>query len=146
MSDLTTSARLYAAAKLHLGTAEIPGKATNPKIRAWIKQAAAWLDGDDSATAWCGCFRGHLGIQTATGVPKDHYRAASWATWGKAVNVSQPATWQRGDTIVMTRPGGNHVCLLDRVEGARAYCLGGNQGDAVTIASFPITRITQVRR
>jgi uncharacterized protein (TIGR02594 family) len=140
------SAAIYAAAAKHLGTAELKGKASNPKIRAWIKQAASWLDGDDSATAWCGCFRGAIGLETGTGVPRAHYRAASWATWGRPVDITKPDTWQRGDTIVMTRPGGNHVCLFDRIAGNVVYCLGGNQGDAVTIAPFPRSRITHVRR
>lgn len=146
MSKLTTSARIYAAALKHLGTKETPGPASNPNIQAWIKMAAAWLDGDDSKTAWCGCFRGHLGIETATGCPREHFRAASWAKWGKPVDLTKPETWQQGDTIVMTRPGGNHVCLLDRVRGSTVFCLGGNQGDAVTIASFNLSRVTHVRR
>jgi hypothetical protein len=62
------------------------------------------------------------------------------------VEIARPDLWQRGDTIVMTRLGGNHVCLLDRVSGKYAYCLGGNQSDAVTISRFPLARITAVRR
>lgn len=143
MSD---SARIYHEAARHLGVKEFPGKASNPTIKAWIKAAATWLDDDDSATAWCGCFRGAVGFATGTGVPAAHYRAASWAKWGKPVDVKAPKTWQKGDTLVMTRTGGNHVCLLDRVQGDYAYCLGGNQSDAVTIGRFPLSRITHVRR
>ncbi|MBB5038284.1 TIGR02594 family protein [Prosthecobacter dejongeii] len=145
-SPPSSSARLFAAALRYLGTKEVPGAGSNPKIKAWIKEAATWLNGDDSKTAWCGCFRGGVGLETATGVPPEHYRAAEWGTWGKAVDLKKPQTWQRGDTIVMTRPGGNHVCLLDRIEGRTAYCLGGNQADSVSIAPFPISRITHVRR
>lgn len=143
---MSTSARIYVTALKYLGTKEVAGKGSNSKIQAWIKLAASWLDPDDSNTAWCGCFRGAIGYETATGVPSAHYRAASWANWGKSVPLATPSAWQRGDTIVMTRPGGNHVCLLDRVVGKTAYCLGGNQSDAVTIAPFPISRITAVRR
>jgi len=143
---MSTSAKIYAAALPYLGTKETPGAATNPTITRWIKQAATWLDKDDSETPWCGAFRGHLGLQTATGCPPEHYRAAAWAKWGSPIDITKPLLWQRGDTIVMTRPGGNHVCLLDRIQGTKAYCLGGNQSDAVTIAPFPLTRITHVRR
>jgi uncharacterized protein (TIGR02594 family) len=140
------SAIIYASALKYLGTKEVPGPRTNAKIKAWIKQAAVWLDDDDSATAWCGCFRGAIGIETATGVPATHYRAASWEFWGDPVNLSRKDLWQKGDTIIMTRPGGNNVCLLDSVEGRHVWCLGGNQSDAVTIAKFPISRVTSVRR
>jgi uncharacterized protein (TIGR02594 family) len=143
---MSTSATIYAAATRYLGIKETPGAASHPLIRAWIGEAAVWLDKDDSKTAWCGCFRGHLGIETATGLPPAHYRAAAWAKWGTRIDITKPLLWQRGDTIVMTRPGGNHVCILDRIQGTKAYCLGGNQSDAVTIAPFPLTRITHVRR
>jgi uncharacterized protein (TIGR02594 family) len=143
---VSNSQRIYDAARRYLGIQETPGPQSTASIRQWITAAADWLDTDDSKTAWCGCFRGALGVETATGLPKEHYRAASWATWGKPVEIGRPDLWQRGDTIVMTRPGGNHVCLLDRVSGDYAYCLGGNQSDAVTISRFPLSRITAVRR
>lgn len=143
---LTTSRRIYLAAIEHVGTREVPGSKSNPKIQKWIKEAATWLDGDDSKTAWCGCFRGHLGLVTATGVVPEHYRAASWAKWGNAVPLD-PKQWQQGDTIVMTRPGGNHVCLFHAVaKDGRIECLGGNQADSVNITAFPLNRITHVRR
>lgn len=145
----SSSRRIYLAALEHVGTRELPGKGSNPKIAQWIKEAADWLDGDDSKTAWCGCFRGHIGLVTGTGVPPEHYRAASWAKWGNAVDVTRPETWEQGDTIVMTRPGGNHVCLFHGISKTKTMvveCLGGNQADSVCIASFPFARITHVRR
>lgn len=145
----STSRRIYLAALEFVGTKEVPGKGSNPLITQWIREAATWLNGDDSETAWCGCFRGHLGLITATGVPKEHFRAASWAKWGEAVDVTRPETWEQGDTIVMTRSGGNHVCLFhkwDPRNRGRVECLGGNQADSVCIASFPYSRITHVRR
>lgn len=143
---MSTSRRIYFAALEHIGTREVPGKGSNPKIQQWIKEAATWLDGDDSKTAWCGCFRGHIGLITGTGVPPEHYRAASWAKWGKMV-PSNPQLWQQGDTIVMTRPGGNHVCLFHGVaKDGRIECLGGNQADSVNISAFSLSRITHVRR
>jgi uncharacterized protein (TIGR02594 family) len=143
---VSNSQRIYEAAKRYLGTKETLGSASTPLIKLWIAEAANWLDTDDSKTPWCGCFRGFIGMVTASGLPKAHYQAASWATWGKPVEIGRPDLWQRGDTIVMTRSGGNHVCLLDRVSGDYAYCLGGNQSDAVTISRFPLSRITAVRR
>ncbi len=142
----TSSRRIYLAALEFIGVREVPGSRTNPKITQWIKEAATWLDGDDSKTAWCGCFRGHLGLLTGTGVVPEHYRAASWAKWGCAVPLD-PQQWQQGDTIVMTRPGGNHVCLFHAVaKDGRIECLGGNQDDSVNITAFPLSRITHVRR
>lgn len=143
---MSTSAQIYHAASQFLGVSERKGGLSHPLILAWIKQAASWLDPDDSITAWCGCFRGHVGLLTGTGVPPAHYRAASWAKWGKPVDVTKPETWHQGDTIVMTRPGGNHVCLFHAHGHRGVECLGGNQSDAVSIATFPLSRVTHVRR
>jgi uncharacterized protein (TIGR02594 family) len=145
----SSSRRIHLAALEFVGVREVPGLKSNPLITSWIKQSAEWLDRDDSKTAWCGCFRGALGILTGTGVVPAHYRAANWAKWGSAVDLRRPTTWQQGDTIVMTRPGGNHVCLfhgIDPKNRSRIECLGGNQADAVNITSYPCSRITHVRR
>lgn len=145
-AGMTLSARHYTLAREYLGLREQPGGGTHPLLVPMFALTPSWLDRDDSKTAWCGIFRGWLGHRASTGLPAEHYRAASWATWGRAVDLSKPVTWQRGDTIIMTRPGGSHVCLLDRVEGQHAWCLGGNQDNAVTIARFALSRITAVRR
>lgn len=145
---MTNDERIYAEAAKYLGIAEVPGSGSNPNIVRFIDEAATWLkDGVkdvDGSIAWCGCFRGHVGIITATGVPKNHFRAAEWATWGAGIPL-QPKWWKRGMTVVMSRPGGNHVAIIDRVEGDTVYCLGGNQSDKVCIAAFPVSRITSVR-
>lgn len=145
-ADSSTSARHYALAEQYLGIKEQAGPGTHPQIALMFALAPDWLDQDDDKTSWCGIFRGWLGHRCGTGLPAEHYRAAAWAKWGRAVDLSAPAKWQRGDTIVMTRPGGNHVCLLDRVSGDFVWCLGGNQSNAVTIGRFPRARVTAVRR
>ncbi len=137
------SQAIYNAAAAYIGTKEIPGPASNPQIKQWIAQAADWLDKDDSKTAWCGCFRGAMGLATGTGVPVAHYRAASWAKWGKAVI---PAHAQLGDTVVTTRKGGHHVGILHKITADYVWLLGGNQSDAVTIARFPASSILAIRR
>lgn len=147
---MTANARIYAAALAYKGICEVPGPKSNKLIQSWIKQAASWLGDDvgddDSRIAWCGCFRGHIGIETMTGTPPSYFRALNWSTWGDAVDVTKPETWQQGDTLVMPRAGGNHVTLLSEVSGKTALCLGGNQSDRVRISPFPLSRIAYVRR
>jgi len=139
------SERIYGHALRDNGLKEMPGRASEPRITAAILAAASWLDPDDSKTAWCGCIRGLWGIETGTGVPPEHYRAASWATWGTAVPGGLKNAVQ-GDTIVMTRTGGNHVCLFVRQDATHVWCFGGNQSDAVNVQKFPKSRVTHVRR
>lgn len=134
---------IYNHAKKDLGLKETPGSKSTLRIQHSIEQAAKWLSKDDGATAWCGCIRGTWGLETGTGVPKDHFRAASWLNWGVGVALSEA---KRGDTVVISRPGGNHVALLDRLENGRVYLLGGNQGNAVSIAPFSQSLVRGVRR
>lgn len=131
----------------YLDVCEVPGPKSNKLIQGWIKQAADWLDGDDSKTAWCGCFRGALGHETATGCPAAFYRAANWQNWGVPVDVKNASTWLPGDTIIMKRPGGFHVTLFVALKGkAGVQCLGGNQGDKVCVATYKLSDIIAVRR
>lgn len=137
------SQRIYDHARRDSGLKETPGAASTPRIQTAILAAAKWLDQDDSKTAWCGCIRGLWGIETGTGVPPEHFRAAAWAKWGK------PVKWVdvlRGDTLVMTRPGGNHVGLYVRHNDTHVWCFGGNQADSCNITSFPRERVTHIRR
>lgn len=137
------SQSLYDLALRYLGVAETPGSKSNPLIAEMFKTAPSWLDQDDSKTAWCGIFRGYLGLWSGTGVPKEHYRARKWLEWGKEVALKDA---RRGDTVVTSRDGGHHVALFDRIEGGRVYLLGGNQGNKVSIAPFSPSVVQGVRR
>ncbi len=142
-TPLSSSPRLYQHALRDAGLKELPGKASAPRIKAAILAAAKWLDPDDSKTAWCGCIRGLWGLETGTGVPPEHYRAASWAKWGKAV------TWagvQEGDTVVMRRPGGNHVGLYVKHNATHVWVFGGNQQDEANVTRFKRELVTDLRR
>jgi uncharacterized protein (TIGR02594 family) len=144
---MSESSRIYQLARNDLGLSETEGKGSNPRIAYAIKAAADWLDRDDSKTAWCGCIRGLWGIETGTGVPKDHYRAISWLNWGTAIESLKDA--EQGDTIVFKRPGGFHVALLDspyRDGDAKISVLGGNQSNSVSIAKYKVADIRGVRR
>ncbi len=145
---MTNNQRIYKAAYLYLSVSEIAGPKSNPLITGWIKQSAQWLDGDDSKTAWCGCFRGALGLETGTGVPVAHYRARNWLAWGVPVDHKKPELWQPGDTIIMSRSGGHHVCLFDSRGStpSLAHFLGGNQANKVGINAYALDRVIGVRR
>lgn len=137
------SPRIYAHALRDNGLSEMPGAASHPRIQAAILAAAKWLDPDDSKTAWCGCIRGFWGLETGTGVPPEHYRAKSWAKWGK------PVTWanaQEGDTIVLQRPGGHHVGLHVRHDATHVWVFGGNQSNACNLTKFKRELVTDIRR
>lgn len=58
-------------------------------------------------------------------------RASSWAPWGANLRPDRLAS---GAVLVFRRPGGGHVGFYVG-EDSRCYrVLGGNQGDAVSVA------------
>jgi uncharacterized protein (TIGR02594 family) len=140
---MSTSLKIYRHARKDLGLSEVSGPKSNPRIQQAIRLAAKWLNGDDSVTAWCGCIRGLWGIETGTGIPREHFRAINWLNWGEAVDLKDA---EQGDTVVIGRPGGNHVALFVRQEGNRVFLLGGNQGNSTTISPFAAALVKGVRR
>lgn len=126
------------------GLSETSGKGSTPRIKLAIKSAASWLDQDDSLTPWCGCIRGLWGLETGTGVPPAHYRAASWLKWGEPVKLPDA---KMGDTIILKRHGGHHVGLVASV-GPAGYVsvYGGNQSNSTNTKSFPTSIIVGIRR
>lgn len=126
--------------KSHIGLAEIPGKQHNPKILAWLDEiGAGWLLSDEAP--WCGTFVAHCCRFAGLSVPRDPYRAKSWAAWGQALNGAF-----YGCVVVFERTGGGHVGFaVGRDQDGRLMVLGGNQGNKVSIAPFDGARVIAYR-
>jgi len=117
-------------AKRHIGTKEIPGAKHEPKILAWWKAIKRGGIKSDEVP-WCAAFVG--GCLEAVGIVSSRYESArSYMTWGKAIPAPLP-----GCVVVFYRDGGGHVAFVVGVDkSGNLMCLGGNQGNAVTIAAF----------
>lgn len=139
MRQLSTSA--YQVASRYLGIGEVAGSASNPAILAMLK-----LDGDwpqDDATPWCSAFANWVCFQL--GLARSRSLAArSWLTVGVAVKLEDAELGL--DVVVLERDGGGHVGFYAGMDGARVKLLGGNQGDHVSVSSFPVERVLGVRR
>ncbi len=152
--------KMVAEALKHLGTIEALGTANNTKIVGWADEigkvcntaysrwAADFYNKD--SIPWCGLFCALVAARTAGGnparlPPKEYLAALSWANWGQAASSNDIRV---GDIIVLTRPGGGHVfiALGASADGEYVTGIGGNQGDAVTIATFGTANLCAVRR
>lgn len=127
-------------AQRYLGTREIPGPRHEPRIQAWLRQLAAWWTDDE--TPWCGVFLAAVLQDAGIKLPQHWYRARAWLDWGIA--LSAPAV---GCVVVLERgPRYGHVgFVVGRDAADRLLVLGGNQGNAVTIAAFPRSRVLGYR-
>ncbi len=122
------------------GVDEMRGAADNPRIVEYHQTTT--LKATDDETPWCSSFvnwcmikSGNRGTNSAA--------ARSWLKWGK--ELSEP---RRGCVVVFSRPPSptsGHVAFFDHVAGGRIFVLGGNQGNAVNITSYPYERLLGYR-
>jgi uncharacterized protein (TIGR02594 family) len=137
-------------AQRFIGVKEAPGAANNPHVLAMLKLDASWVQGDD--TPWCSAFANY--VAWLLRLPRSKSLAArSWLQVGRPVPLQEAepgfdvVVLKRGTAHgpeVLQAPG--HVGFFAGVEGDRVLVLGGNQGDAVSIAPYKTADVLGVRR
>lgn len=139
MSELPWIAR----ARRYIGTKEIPGPRHNPVIVGWWEKLKAPFRDDE--TAWCGAFVG--GVLKEANLPVVSGPAAA-RSWLNLPNILEKPAY--GCVVVFWRgsPTGwsGHVgFVVGRDRLGNIMVLGGNQGDAVNIKPFAVSRVLGYR-
>lgn len=125
-----------ANAELALGVAEVPGPGNNPRIVMYHATTEGGKAPDE--TAWCSSFVNYC-VEQAGIKGTDSKWARSWhdEKWGNDVTAAP----QPGDIVVFSRKGektnGGHVAFLHSMTETTVTRLGGNQGDRVSISTYP---------
>lgn len=121
--------RWIAEARKDIGLKEGAGAADNPRVVQMYRDAGCdWAKHD--AIPWCAAAMGAW-LRRA-GLPNTKsLLAKSYATYGQ--KLAGPVVGAIG---VMNRVGGGHVGIVVGSGNGLVTMLGGNQGDAVKIASF----------
>jgi len=136
---------IFSAAEGYLGLKEYPGARHNETVVGFAKAVGhGWVKDDE--TPWCASFVGavlaQVGLQH-TG----KLNARSYLTWGESVSLADA---QLGDILVFWRgsPGAatGHVGFYAGQDERGLLVLGGNQGNKVSIAPYPVSRLLAVRR
>lgn len=136
---MTAEPSWLARAREQVGVREVPGKGDSPVIQRWLRGLRAWWS--DDATPWCGTFCAAMLQPEGFALPKHWYRARAWLDFGQRIPL--PAL---GCIVVFEREGGGHVGFVVGIdERNRLMVLGGNQGDAVSIAPFDRSRVLGFR-
>ena len=130
-----------AAIKYH-GTREIPGKKNNSLIVGWTQSVLRWAKNDE--IPWCSTFMNAMADEA--GLQKSgKANARSWLKVGEA--VQNPVV---GDIVVFWRESPKswkgHVAIYLGESDTHIMCLGGNQGNAVSVANYPKERLLEYRR
>lgn len=124
-----------------LGAREQPGAESNARITALYRDAGHPGVRSDE-TAWCAAFTGacleRAGIRSTRSL-----MARSYQAWGQPVDG-----FRLGAIAVLSRtanPSLGHVGFLVGERDGHVVLLGGNQGDAVSVAVFPRSRLLSLR-
>jgi uncharacterized protein (TIGR02594 family) len=151
----------YWLAERFTGLREVAGPVSNAQVLAMLRLDRS--DVQDDETPWCSAFVNY--VCWLLRLPRSHSLAArSWLGMGRAVELDYARTGfdvvvlnrglgQQPGPEVLDAPG--HVGFYSSIEegeptigapGPRIWLLGGNQGNAVTLASFDSSRVLGVRR
>jgi uncharacterized protein (TIGR02594 family) len=140
MTTQTTAAWLDEAWR-HLGLAETPGSQSAPRILALYRDAGhAGVKSD--AIAWCAAFVGAC-LARAGVKPSGSLLARSYLDYGTTLEEPRPgaiAIFSRGTTAWQ-----GHVGFVIGAVDDDVIVLGGNQGDAVSVAAYPKSRLLALR-
>jgi uncharacterized protein (TIGR02594 family) len=123
---------------------ELTGNDNHPLIQ-WFHMLCALGHEQPDSTPWCSSFAN--GVCWLLRLPRSKSAAArSWLNVGVPVDLRAARVGY--DVVVLERgpaPQG-HVGFFAGQDDTNVFILGGNQGDAVTVAPFAKTRVLGVRR
>lgn len=128
-----------------LGTEEIPGQKHNDQIVAYAHESGMeWVN--DEETPWCSIFMNWCAMKA--GLTRSRKaNARSWLNVGWKIDVPEP-----GDVVIFWRGSKDswkgHVGLFlgYSIDDEHIFCLGGNQGNQVSITSMSATQWLGFRR
>lgn len=129
------------AAWAELGQREIPGASDNARIRAFFREVGQPTRLHDEV-AWCAAFVGAC-LERAGEASTRSLMARSYLRWGEKIEHAR-----YGALAVLARgsdPGAGHIGFLVGETPQHVVLLGGNQGDAVSVAAYPKTRLLSIR-
>lgn len=136
-------------AKAEIGTEEIPGPRDNPRIAEYLHTTNIGDPYDDNdETPWCSAFVNWVvatAIEKTTLIAPRGTRSAmarSWLHWGTEIKIPLP-----GAIVIFRRgePPQGHVAFVIEKQGSRLLVVGGNQSDAVTQTTYPLTDVLGYR-
>lgn len=138
---------LYGAAG-ELGVQEWK-KGSNPRIELYLNHGASLSNkksGLVDGVAWCAAFVAFVLEAKAGMTSTNSLMARSYEKWGRS-SKSAPLP---GDIVTFYRgtksQGLGHVAFLLKYTSDFVWCLGGNQGDEVSIVRYSTERMTDIRR
>jgi len=130
-------------AKNEVGVEEVPGPGDNPRIVEYLESTnLGEPDNQNDETPWCSAFVNWCVRQAGLEGTNSAW-ARSWLEWGKEQELGD--SWVGCICVLERGPTSGHVGLLVSYDDDRVKLLGGNQGNAVSYAWFPMERVLGYR-
>lgn len=128
-----------------LGVEEISGPQNNPEVLKYARETN--IDGITSdEIAWCSTFVNWVAMKA--GLQRSgKANARSWLNVGLKVTDPEP-----GDIVIFWRESPQswkgHVAIFLGIspDGSRVYCLGGNQGNRVSVSAYRLDTVLSYQR
>lgn len=132
-------ARFIQVALTQMNQREIPGSQHNPQILKYHQTCSLKASSDE--VPWCSSFANWTVLSTGL-LGTGDARAISWESWGEECLHFFP-----GCLVVLRRGSGwqRHIGFGMYQTPKSVALIGGNQGDRVSIATFPKVRISAIR-
>lgn len=129
-------------AQTFMGAGEISGLIDNPLIMAFLQTDTNWPQHDE--VPWCSGFINFV-CKSCRVIRSKSLAARSWLDFGLPIQLNEAMIGF--DIVILERGTGGHVGFFAGTEGInKVRLLAGNQGNKVSIDSFPISRILGIRR
>jgi uncharacterized protein (TIGR02594 family) len=127
-------------ARGELGVSRFSGTPDNPRIVEYLRSTTLdHASASQDETFWCSAFTNWC-VEKAGLAGTDSAWARNWLKWGK--KLTEPV---EGCIVVYSRGDGGHVGFFISQTSTTIQTLGGNQGDAVTIAGQERSRLLGFR-
>lgn len=125
--------------ELEKGVKEVPGVVANPRIVEY--HSVTTLKSTSDETPWCAAFACWCLEKAGIRSPRSA-RARDFLSWGTQCDakVGAIAVFSRG-----SNPSSGHVAFTVQTDPDYVHVIGGNQGDKVSHAKFPRSRVLGFR-
>ena len=139
IEDDNESPSWYYYARQESGQAGVPGPGANPRVVEFLRSTDGGADASNDETFWCSAFVNWVMIQAGY-EGTNSLAARSWWKWNGGTREDNP---RLGSIVVFKRFDQGtwdvfgHVGFFVRRDGDDIFVLGGNQGNAVNISSYP---------
>ena len=120
-----------------MGVKEIPGEASHPVILQ-MQELTRYHEPDGDDTPWCAAFVGYC-------LSEAGYRHTGSAAARSYLNYGAVCQPQPGCILVFSRGSGGHVAFHVGEDEDSYHCLGGNQGNEVSVKPYARSRLLGAR-